>query len=74
MTLFILGLALAFNLIIIMMKFKRGRTADAFLDGAILVLIGIVFGGSINGLCIGTIASVFISIYLLASPVKFDDD
>ena len=63
-----MGIAVAFNLIIIKMKIERYRYEDASLDSAILVLLGWLFSGSIAGLMIGTIASAFISIYLFISP------
>ncbi len=66
----IMGVALAFNFLIIKWKFEHHRTTDAFLDTGLLILIGIVFSSTITGLMIGTIASAIISLYLLAFPPK----
>ena len=67
----IIGLVTAVNIILIKMKFERGRTEDAIFDALILVAITVVFGGSFGGLVVGTISSMFISLYLFASPPTF---
>jgi hypothetical protein len=67
----IIGLAVAFNIIIIKTKIEKGRKEDAFFDACCLVAITMVFSGSFGGLVVGTIASAFISFYLLASPPTF---
>jgi len=64
----LMGIAVAFNLIVIKMKIERYRYEDAGLDAGMLLLLGWLFSGSIAGLMIGTIASAFISIYLFISP------
>ncbi len=69
-TILIMGVALAFNLIIIKHKLEHNRTSDAALDAGLLALIGVVFSSTITGLMIGTIASAIISLYLLAFPPK----
>jgi len=66
----VLGVALAFNFLIIKYKLEHNRTSDAALDAGLLVLIGVVFSSTITGLMIGTIASAIISLYLLAFPPK----
>ena len=66
----VIGLAVAFNCMIIKVKFERERTADGFLDTALLVLITIVFNGTYGALVVGTIASAFISVFLLLQPPK----
>lgn len=68
----VMGFAVFVNLAAIKWKLENGRTADAILDGTALTLIGWVFSGSISGLMIGTIASCFMSLYLLISPPKMD--
>lgn len=67
----ILGLALAFNLLVIKEKYQRGRTEDATLDFALLAVITYFFSGSYGALVIGTIASAFISVWLFFNPPKF---
>lgn len=67
----ILGIVVALNIIIIKMKFERKRHEDAIFDSLLLLGVTVVFGGSYAGLIVGTIASLFISLYLLASPPTF---
>ena len=67
----VLGLVVALNFIIIKMKLDRGRVEDAIFDGALLGVITMLFAGSYAGLIVGTVASLFVSIYLLASPPTF---
>ena len=71
MTLLLIGLATAFNLIIIKIKVEKLRYGDAFLDATTLILLTIVFGGTYTGEVVASIASAFISIYLLIFPPKF---
>jgi len=68
----LLGLALAFNILIVLWKFRRGRQADAILDASLLTLVAYAFSGSTALLIIGTIASVFVSVYLIFNPVTFN--
>jgi len=67
----ILGIVVASNIIIIKMKFDKGRTEDGIFDTLLLLGITILFSGSYAGLIVGTIASLFISLFLLASPPTF---
>lgn len=62
------GIFTALNLIVIMIKIKKGRMLDAFIDGGLLVLLTMVFGGSVTGLLTAVVASSVISMYLLVSP------
>lgn len=66
-----LGLIVALNFIIIKIKFDRKRVEDAIFDIGLLLIIMGLFSGSYAGLIVGTIASLFISIYFLASPPTF---
>ena len=67
----IIGIAVALNIIFIKMKFDRKRIEDGIFDTILLVVITMVFGGSYAGLVVGTIASMFISLYLFANPPTF---
>lgn len=67
----IIGLAAAFNIIVIKIKLERGRIFDGILDAAFLGTVTMVFSGSYGALVVGTIASAIFSIYLLVSPPKF---
>lgn len=71
MLLIILGVAMAFNIIVILMKLNRERYIDGLTDFAILVVFAIVLGGSAQSLAVGTIASCIISIYLFREEPKF---
>lgn len=67
----VIGLAVAFNCIIIKEKFQRGRIEDGAFDLILLVVITLVFSGTYGSLVVGTIASAFISLYFMASPPTF---
>ena len=71
-TILIAGFAMAFNIIVIMMKYKYERYADATMDMFLLILLGWIFSGSQGGLMIGIIASAIISLYLFFSPPNLD--
>lgn len=71
MELAILGIVAALNFIIIKMKFDRKRYEDGAFDIILLLIIMMMFGGSYAGLIVGTVASLFISIFFLASPPTF---
>lgn len=63
-----MGVATAMNLGFIKLKLEQDRNADAAVDAAVLVILAYVFGGSITGLSVATIASGLISLYLYISP------
>lgn len=67
----IIGIAVAFNFLIIKTKFERKRYSDAILDLFLLTVISFLFAGSFGGLVVATVASAIISLYLLAFPPKF---
>jgi uncharacterized protein (DUF983 family) len=69
-SIFIMGTAVAFNVLIIKWKLEHDRLSDALLDGFILVILSFVFMGTISGLMVGTVASAVVSLFLLASPPK----
>ena len=56
----VIGLAVAFNCIIIKEKFQRGRTEDGTFDLILLVVITLVFSGTYGSLVVGTIASALV--------------
>ena len=68
--LFLMGICTALNFIVIIAKYRRERYMDATLDFALLGVICFLFSSGINALCIGMIASVFISAYLWFKPVS----
>ena len=63
--------ATVFNLVILIIKFKRKRYEDALLDTSLLVLVFWVLKGSELMLLIGIFSSLCISIYLWFSPPNF---
>lgn len=67
----IMGLAAAFNILVIKWKIEHERYADAGLDTAILIIFTMVFGGTLGGMVIATVGSAIVSLYLLAFPPKF---
>ena len=64
----LLGLAAAFNFLILKWKFEHGRYGDVALDIMSLVILSVLFGNSILGLIIATLSSMMISLYLLFNP------
>lgn len=70
MTYFIIGVAVALNVIVVLWKFKRGDWLNGLVDGTLLVAVAVLFSGSTALLIIGTIGSLFISLYLIASPFR----
>jgi len=69
----IIGLAVAFNFLVIKVKFERKRYADGILDLALLTIISFLFAGSFGGLVVATVASALISIFLFVFPPKLPD-
>lgn len=64
----IAGIAMAFNFLIILWKFRKNRTLDAIVDAGIFLAIAIMSSGTVAGLQIGMIASFIVSLYLLMKP------
>ena len=61
----VMGLATAFNILIIFKKIEKKRHQDAFFDAGLLILLTVVFGGSLGGMMVATVASAIISFYFL---------
>jgi len=64
----VIGVAVAFNFLVIKAKFEHKRLADATLDLILLTVISLLFAGSFGGLVVATIASAIISIFLYFFP------
>ena len=64
----VIGVAVAFNFLVIKVKFEKRRVADATLDLFLLTVISFLFAGSFGGLVVATIASAIISIFLYFFP------
>lgn len=67
----VIGIATAFNFIVILFKFKRHRYEDACFDLAIFIVISYMFAGTISGMSVGMVASAIVSIWLWFDPPKF---
>ena len=70
----VIGIATAFNFIVIMFKFKRGRWEDAIFDTLIFIVISYMFAGTISGMSVGMVASAVVSIWLWFDPPNFLQD
>ena len=67
----VIGIATAFNFIVILFKFKRHRYEDACFDLVIFIVISYMFAGTISGMSVGMVASAIVSIWLWFDPPKF---
>lgn len=65
----LIGLAVSFNFIVILRKWKLKRYFDTFVDLSILTIMCFLFCGSFSALVTGTLASMFVSFYLYFNPV-----
>ena len=68
LSILLFGIATAGNVAVLKWKLEKERYSDAIVDAVILVSFAWLFSGTISGLAVATIASAFISIYLLFSP------
>lgn len=68
----IIGIALAFNFLIVKWKLEHNRIIDGIVDVSLLAVIMWLTGGTLTGMSIGAIASAIISLALLARPVKIN--
>jgi hypothetical protein len=66
----VIGTAVSFNVLILKLKFEKRRYFDAALDVTTLVLLSMLFAGSLGGLQIATVASAIVSIVLWFNPPK----
>jgi len=66
----VIGIATAFNFIIIKWKLEHKRFADAGLDIFIILVLSVIFSGTLGGMIVAMVASAFVSLYLLVSPPK----
>lgn len=69
LTFILLGLAVSFNFIVILRKWKLKRYFDTIVDLTILVVVCFLFCGTFSALVTGTIASMFVSIWLYFNPL-----
>ena len=69
-----LGFAVLFWFVILRLKWNRGMYADIGVDTSIMVLLNVVFGGSILGVVSATAGSTLITLYLLWKPIQMWDE
>lgn len=67
----VMGIAAAFNVLVIWWKATNARVLDSLLDGGILIVLSWVFGGTLGGMLVATVSSAIVSLYFLAVPPKF---
>ncbi len=68
-TALVLGVAVLFNFLSIVMKLKKGHYIDAVVDFAMVLALMQIYGNSTMGGVIATIGSAFISIFLMINPL-----
>ena len=66
----IMGIAAAFNLLIVYWKVSHNRVGDGVLDAIALVILSSIFGGTLGGMLVATVASAIVSLVLLINPPK----
>ena len=69
----LIGLAVSFNFIVIIRKYRLKRYFDSILDTTILAIICVLFSGTFSALVVGTLASMFVSFYLYFNPVTLKE-
>ena len=67
-----MGIVTFFNLLVLKIKYEKGRTADLIMDVAALIVLNYLFGGTLTGMLVAMIASLCMSIYLWFWPPKFE--
>lgn len=67
----LIGIISAFNLVVILHKFKRNRIEDGIFDVLLFILLVMMFNGSYSGMVVGMVASLCVSAYLWFCPPTF---
>lgn len=67
-----MGIVTFLNLIVLKIKYEKGRTADLIMDIGALIVLNYLFGGTLTGMLVAMIASLCMSIYLWFWPPKFE--
>jgi len=67
----LIGLVSAFNLVVILQKFKHNRIEDGVFDVLLFILLVMMFNGSYSGMVVGMVASLCVSAYLWFCPPTF---
>jgi len=69
-TALIMGIATAFNILVIFKKIELKRIQDALFDLTILTTLSIALSGTLGGMLVATVASAIVSIYFMFNPPK----
>lgn len=70
MELILLGIATAFNFLILKVKLEQGRILDLIFDIAALIALNAMFAGTLGGMAIAMVGSLIISITLFLFPPR----
>jgi hypothetical protein len=70
MEILIIGVASAFNFLIVKWKLEHERYADVAYDVIVLLSLGYLFGGTLGGMTIAMVASTLVSLHLMRYPPK----
>ncbi len=65
----LIGIATAFNVLVIQWKLERKRYADGIFDALLLILLSGVMGGSLGGLIIGSSIALMVLSYLIVPVI-----
>ena len=65
----VMGVALAFNILIIIRKFRKGQFLNALTDTVTYIIIVGIANDSTATMTMGTIASALVSLYLMFRPI-----
>ena len=69
----IMGIALAFNIIVLLIKWRKlKRYLDTVVDAVLLAIVLILCHGSVTTMMMGVVASGIVSFYLLISPIRWN--
>ena len=69
-TMLLIGIATAFNFIVVIYKLRRSRTTDAIVDVSLTALMGFMFAGTMAGMAIAMVSSFILSLYLWFNPIR----
>lgn len=70
----VIGLAIAFNFIILYIKYQRKRYGDLFMDVSVLLMLAYLFGGTIMGMAAAMVGGMLVSIFLFFAHKPKDEN
>ncbi len=72
LTLMFIGIATAFNLLILKWKLSQERYGDVALDALTFAVLSMFLGHTLGGMIVAIIAGTIISLWLLVFPPRFN--